>query len=111
MKIKIPKNLGSKITVGFLLIISVLGVGTQVAAEFMGDSLDTMEQSYKLEVANIESSKAQTQKLIEANCLTEIAMAKRKLEKHYANEQLIPKEEIQVKVDKAEGRSLRCRTF
>lgn len=111
MKINIPKDLIAKIAVGSLLAIGVLGIGAQVTAEFMGDSLDTMEQSYKLEVDNIAASKAQTQKLIEANCLTEIAMAKRKLEKHYSNEQLIPKEEIQAKVDKAEGKNLRCRTF
>lgn len=98
------KNIISKIIVGIIFAIGMLGVAAQVTAEFMGDSLADQETAYKLQHDSIKLS-------IEAHCLQEIAMAKKKLENNYSGQIVLSKEDITRLVTKAEGQNLACRTF
>lgn len=98
------KNIISKVAIGIIFLIGMLGVAAQVTAEFMGDSLADQEAAYKLHHESLKMD-------IEAHCLEEISMAKKKLENHYAGQTTLPKEEIERLGIKAEGQNLACRTF
>ena len=110
--VTVPKKQRDWFKIISLSLLGLLVIPTLVAAiagQTMGDSVDTLNQKYQLEIDIIKKGHDALMQQVENHCLTEIALAKLKLERHYAGTETRKPEELQSKIDKAEGKGLECR--